>query len=388
MIKTFILLACTLALWACNQEDFNIDKTFERAEKQFSLLLEQAYAENKIPRSLDEHGEVEWVQRKMDWTQGFFPGCCWKLYEFTGDEKWKKAASYFQNLYIDAKDENTTHDLGFIFYCSFGEGYELTKEEAYKKVVIDASESLITRYDSTVGCIKSWDFGKDRWTFPVIIDNMLNLEMLFEASILTGDDKYKNIAINHANTTLQNHFRDDYSTWHVVDYNPEDGTVIKKLTHQGFSDESSWARGQGWALYGYTMCYRYTKNPKYLEQAKNVATFIRANLPDDFVPVWDFDVKDEAIMYKDASAAALYVSAFLELYEYTNHAAYKELATNILKSLSSANYFSKYGENKGFILKHSMGNFPKSSEIDVPINYADYYYLEALLKFKKLNIVK
>lgn len=385
MKKLIIVLTILVGLSSCKNQDFDIDVTLKKAEKQFSVLLDSSYAEDKIPRSLDEHGNIDWAKRKMDWTQGFFPSACWKLYEHTQDVKWKEGAHYFQNLFIDAKDINTTHDLGFMFYCSFGEGYKLTKNEDYKQVVIDASESLISRYDSIVGCIKSWDFGKDRWTFPVIIDNMLNLEMLFEASILTGDDKYKNIAITHANTTLKNHFRDDYSTWHVVDYNPEDGSVFKKLTHQGLHNESSWARGQSWALYGYTMCYRYTKDPKYLEQAKNIAAFVKANLPEDFVPIWDFDVKDKAIMYKDASAAAVYASAYLELYGYTKNATYKELAENILKSLSSDKYFSEYGKNGGFLLEHSMGNFPRNSEIDVPINYADYYYLEALLRLKYIN---
>jgi rhamnogalacturonyl hydrolase YesR len=385
MKKLIISLACLIGLTAWKSQGFDIDSTLKQSEKQFSVLLGAAYEQNKIPRSLDEQGKIDWAKRKMDWTQGFFPGSCWKLYEYTNDVKWKEAADHFQNLFIDAKDNNTTHDLGFIFYCSFGEGYELTKNENYKQTVIDASESLISRYDSIVGCIKSWDFGKDRWTFPVIIDNMLNLEMLFEASILSGDEKYKNVAISHANTTLKNHFREDYSTWHVVDYNPEDGSVFKKLTHQGISNESRWARGQAWALYGYTMCYRYTKNPKYLEQAKQVASFIAANLPDDFVPVWDFDVKDPKIMYKDASAAALYASAYLELYQYTKNEDYKTLAINILKSLSSNKYTSAYGENYGFILDHSVGNFPRHGEIDVPINYADYYYLEALIRLKNLK---
>lgn len=379
------ILVCILVLCSCKNEALDVSKVLDKSEKQFAILVESAYAENKIPRSLDEYGDVEWVRRKMDWTQGFFPGCCWKLYEFSNDEKWKDTAGHFQNLFIEAKDINTTHDLGFMFYCSFGEGYKLTQNESYRQVVIDASDALISRYDATVACIKSWDFGKERWTFPVIIDNMLNLEMLFEASILTGDDKYKNIAINHANTTLKHHFREDYSTWHVVDFNPEDGTVFKKLTHQGYSDESSWARGQGWALYGYTMCYRYTEDPKYLDQAKHVATFINNNLPEDFVPVWDFDVTDPKNLYKDASAAAIYASALLELYQYTNNEEYKALAASILKSLSSEPYFSKDGENKGFILGSSVGNWPKNDEIDVPINYADYYFLEALLRLKQLE---
>jgi len=385
MKKIILSLVLLVVLYSCKSLSFSTDSSLKKSAKQYSILVDSAYAVNKVPRSLYEDGTIDWVKHNMDWTEGFFPGCMWKLYEFTKDAKWKKDADYFQNLFIEAKDINTTHDLGFMFYCSFGEGYKLTKDEKYKQVVIDASDALISRFDPKVGCIKSWDFGKDRWTFPVIIDNMLNLEMLFEASILTGDEKYKNIAISHANTTLKNHFRKDYSTWHVVDYNPENGKVIKRTTHQGISDDSRWARGQGWALYGYTMCYRYTKDAKYLEQAKNVAILVKANLSDDFVPVWDYDVKDPKIMYKDASAAALYASAFIELYQYTNNKEYLDLAKNILKSLSSDKYFSKYGKNSGFILEHSVGNFPKKGEIDVPINYADYYYLEAMLRLKKLK---
>ncbi len=385
-MKNYTLVLITIfSLWGCKQQALNVDDALEKSAKQYAVLLEAAYEVNKIPRSLDENGDIDWVKRKMDWTQGFFPGCCWRLYTYTKDEKWKEAADYFQNLFIEGKDVNTTHDLGFMFYCSFGQGYELTQNESYKQVVIDASNALISRYDSTVACIKSWDFGKERWTFPVIIDNMLNLEMLFETSILTGDDKYENVAVSHANTTLNNHFRADYSTWHVVDYNPQNGSVIKKLTHQGIANESSWARGQAWALYGYTMCYRYTKNAQYLDRAKHVASFVAANLPGDFVPIWDFDVKDPKISHKDASAAALYASAYLELYQYTKDENYKTLAINILQSLSSEAYFSKYGENHGFLLERSVGNFPKNSEIDVPINYADYYYLEALLRLKELD---
>ena len=385
MRKFLVLCITVFGLYACQNPRINVNSVLKKSEKQFQILLDSANAVNKIPRSLYEHGGIDWVKHDMDWTEGFFPGCMWKLYEFSKDEKWKEAADRFQHLFIHSKDKNTTHDLGFMFYCSFGEGYKLTNNATYKQVVVDASESLISRFDPKVGCIKSWDFGKEKWSYPVIIDNMLNLEMLFEASLLTGDDKYKNVAISHANTTMKNHFRKDYSTWHVVDYNPENGKVVKKMTHQGISDDSRWARGQGWALYGYTMCYRYTKDAKYLEQAKNVAVLVKANLSDDFVPVWDYDVKDPKIMYKDASAAALYASAFIELYQYTQNKEYLTLAKNILKSLSSDKYFSKYGKNSGFILEHSVGNFPKNGEIDVPINYADYYYLEALLRLKNLK---
>ena len=214
---------------------------------------------------------------------------------------------------------------------------------------------------------------------------MLNLEMLFEASILTGDDKYKNAAISHADVTLKNHFREDFSTWHVVDYNPKNGSVIKKITHQGLSDESRWARGQGWALYGYTMCYRYTKNAKYLEQAEKVAALIIDNLPEDMVPLWDFDIKDPKNSYKDASAAAIYASALIELYQFTNNETYKTTAINTLKSLSSNNFFADYNAECGFLLKHNVGNWPKNDEIDVSINYADYYFVEALTRLNNIN---
>ncbi|WP_044209448.1 glycoside hydrolase family 88 protein [Flammeovirga sp. OC4] len=384
MNRLLIITACVFGLFACKNETHQSKNIIERSAKQYGVLVRSAYAENKVPRSTDEHGEVEWARRKMDWTQGFFPGACWKLYENTKDPKWKDAAMHFQNLFVEVKDIATTHDLGFMFYCSFGEGYKLTKNEEFKQVVIDASNALMKRFDPKVGCIKSWDFGKEKWTYPVIIDNMLNLEMLFEASILTGDDKYKKVAISHANKTLEHHFREDYSTWHVVDYNPIDGSVTKKLTHQGYGDETSWARGQGWALYGYTMCYRYTKDPRYLEQAKKVATLIHKHLPEDFVPVWDFDVKDPKNQYRDASAACVYASALVELYQFTNDQEHKLLAENIIASLSSDKYFSAYKDNQGFLLKHSVGNWPRDSEIDVSLNYADYYFLEAVTRIQKL----
>ena len=213
---------------------------------------------------MDKNGEIVWARQPYDWTEGFWPGTCWMLYEKTGDEQWKKAASTIQELYVHHKDLTNDHDLGFIFNNSFGKAFRITGDERYKKVLLDAADALITRFNPNVGCIQSWDVSdnwqsKRGWKFPVIIDNLMNLELLFEASEITGDPKYSDVAIAHANTTMAKHFRKDGSSYHVVDYDPGTGAVNSRITAQGYADESAWARGQAWGLYGYTMCYRYTK---------------------------------------------------------------------------------------------------------------------------------
>jgi uncharacterized protein YyaL (SSP411 family) len=215
---------------------------------------------------------------------------------------------------------------------------------------------------------------------------MLNLELLFEATKLTGDSTYHKIAVTHANTTLKNHFRPDFSTWHVIGYNPETGLVEKKNTHQGFNDDSAWARGQAWAIYGYTMCYRFTKNPIYLKQAQNVAGFILNNkyLPKDLIPYWDFDAPNIPNEPRDVSAAAVIASALFELSNYTKSENYFNKASQIVNTLATKYSFKK-GEGKGFILNHSTGSKPHNSEIDVPLSYADYYYLEALTRANRLK---
>ncbi len=232
---------------------------------------------------------------------------------------------------------------------------------------------------------------------------MMNLELLFFASALTGDPTYRNAAISHADHTLKNHFRSDYSTYHVVDYDPNTGAVLHQQTNQGYADNSTWSRGQGWAIYGYTLLYRETKGSKYLEAAKKAADFYinHPNLPKDKVPYWDFNAGQEGYnpdvdyanrklnyIPRDASAAALVSSALLELSTYAAGAdgkRYYEFAESTLKSLSSNEYLAEKGTNGGFLLKHSTGSFPHKSEIDVPLIYADYYFLEALLRYKKLR---
>ncbi|RYX99324.1 glucuronyl hydrolase, partial [bacterium] len=279
-----------------------------------------------------------------------------------------------------------THDLGFMIYCPFGNGYKLTNDTAYRGVIIQAAKSLSTRFNQTSGVIKSWDHNGDKWKFPVIIDNMMNLELLFEATKFTGDSSFYKIAISHADNTIKNHFRQDFSSYHVIDYDTTQyGKVRQKVTAQGYANESAWARGQAWALYGYTMCFRETKKQSYLNQADGIATFILDSkiTPKDGVPYWDYNDPLIPNTSRDASAAAITASALYELAEYSvNGKKYRAAADKILSSLSSA-YVNKIGENYGFLLKHSTGHRPAKSEIDVPINYADYYYFEALLRSKK-----
>ena len=369
-----------------------VDKAFSFAEKQTAQMLKEvdsiktdaSNAALVSPRALNADGKLVMVQSK-DWCSGFFPGELWFLYEYSKNKTWMDLArEYTANIEVE-KTNGVTHDMGFKIYNSVGNGYCLTKDPHYKDVIIEAAKTLSTRFNPVVGSIKSWD-NRSQWKFPVIIDNMLNLELLFEATRLTGDSTYYKIAVTHANTAMKNHFRANYSSYHVVDYDPETGRVLHKQTHQGFADESAWARGQAWGLYGYTMCYRETHNKAYLQQAENIARFIfnNPNMPADLVPYWDYN--DTAIPNapRDVSAAAVAASALYELSTYSkNGKNYRSTADKIINTLS-INYRAKEGDSKGFLLLHSTGHKPGGTEIDVPIIYADYYYLEALLRKQHL----
>jgi alpha-L-fucosidase len=347
------------------------------------------------PRTI-ENGQLKMVSSK-DWTSGFFPGELWMLYGFTKKEEWKKVAEQYTALMENEKTNATTHDMGFKIYCSFGTGYRLTHDPAYREVLVQSARTLATRFNPKIGCIRSWDHHRNLWDFPVIIDNMMNLELLFEATRLTGDSSFYRIAVTHANTTMRNHYRPDYSSYHVVDYDTVTGQVRRKMTWQGANDSSAWTRGQAWGLYAYTMCYRYTHDRRYLDQAEHIASFIlhHPHLPADKVPYWDFNApgiqgaggngagaepRDASAEPRDASAAAVIASGLYELCQYSRNAGeYRAAADTILVSLTD-HYRAPAGTNKGFILLHSTGGKPSNSEVDVPINYADYYYIEALLR--------
>lgn len=343
------------------------------------------------PRTTLPDGNI-WYVPVDDWCSGFFPGSLWYLGELTGNQDWSRRAADYTETLDSAQYLTWHHDVGFIIGSSYLNGYRLGGKEQYAPVVVNAAKSLATRFRPGAGVIQSWNVDKGwqserGWACPVIIDNMMNLEIMFEATRLTGDSSFYDIAVSHANTTMAHHFRPDFSCYHVVDYDPATGDVRHRQTAQGYADESSWARGQAWALYGYTMCYRYTGDPNYIYQAIKVCDMIfnTPSMPDDLVPYWDYNAPNIPSEPRDASAAACTASALYELSTYLPGRGYKELADKVVASLSSPAYRAATGENNHFLLMHSVGSIPHGHEIDVPINYADYYYLEALLRKKKLD---
>jgi unsaturated chondroitin disaccharide hydrolase len=362
-----------------------IPDNFTFAAAQYERLLATITNDPKLPRAF-ESGRVVMVTPE-DWTSGFFPGSLWFLYEYTNDPKWLAVATNYTERLDRIKTFRGHHDVGFMLGCSYWQGLRLTQNSAYRAVLIQGARSLATRYKSEVGLIRSWDFG--RWKYPVIVDNLMNLELLTFAARESGEQRLYDIAVQHADKTLQNHFRADFSSYHVVDYNPTNGAVLRKMTQQGAADDSAWARGQAWGLYGYTAMYRETGDPAYLAQAVNIANYIlnHPRLPADKIPYWDFDAPGIPNVPRDASAAAIISSALLELSGFVPldlAANYISLAQQQLLSLSSAAYRAAPGENGNFILKHSVGSHPEGREIDVPLNYADYYFLEALLRYQDL----
>jgi unsaturated chondroitin disaccharide hydrolase len=339
-----------------------------------------------VPRTINEDGSLR-VVAGGDWTSGFYPGVLWYMFELTGETKWKEKAIKYTAELENQQYNGSNHDVGFRMFCSYGNALRLTGDESYIPVLEQSAKTLIARYYAYVGCIRSWDFNEENWQCPVIIDNMMNLELLFWASEQTGDPVYHDIAFTHAITTLENHFRPDNSSIHVVDFDTITGEVRNRNTHQGYADESAWSRGQAWGLYGYTVTYRLTDHIDFLKQAENIASFLleHPHMPEDLVPYWDYDAPGIPDEPRDVSAAAIMASALYELCRYSEKGAYyKEKADKIMESLGTT-YASAPGENYGFILGHSVGAKPFESEVDVPINYADYYFLEALLRKKKLD---
>jgi unsaturated chondroitin disaccharide hydrolase len=355
------------------------------AAKQYEGMLAAHPDLTKFPQSTKPDGTPD--NRKSDWwCSGFFGGSLWYLYEANQEDKWEKAAHDW-TIAVEKEQYNTgTHDLGFMIYCPFGNGYRLTENEAYKPVMLTAAKSLSTRFDPKVGLIKSWNNFQKIYDYPVIIDNMMNLELLFWAAKESGDSEFYDLSVIHADNTLKNHFRVDNSSYHVLCYD-ENGNVIAKKTHQGAADESAWSRGQAWGLYGYTVMYRETGDPKYLEHAQKIANFMinHPNLPKDKIPYWDFSKPGEE---RDASAGAITSSALFELADYSKRKLrnqYRSVATQMLTSLTTPAYKAKLGENNNFLLMHSTGHKPGNSEVNTPIVYADYYFLEALHRYKNLT---
>ncbi len=392
-----------------------LKKSLDTASAQLKITGEKLKGTGKFPRSIHQVCDTMFISRQLerdpsvfkdsiesestpelagqillcpvsDWTSGFFPGSLWYAYELTRKDSLKNLAIYYTNQLNPVRYIKDTHDVGFMVNCSYGNALRLSPNDTIKEVIKETADNLCGRFNDTIGCIRSWDFGE--WNYPVIIDNIMNLDLLFNAYNLTSNYRYNEVAIKHAKTTMRNHFRPDYTCYHVVSYN-NDGTVDYKRTHQGKHDESSWARGQAWAVYGYTSCFRETKDSLFLTHAENVANMIISRVKtEDLIPLWDYDAIQSPETPRDASAAAVTASAFIELSTLTQNSKYFDYAETILKNLSSDTYLAPIGDNQNFILMHSTDSIPNGFEIDAPLNYADYYYLEALKRYMDVKKIK
>ena len=387
-----LLLAGTSACSQPSKRASIIDENIAVAEKQIGMLADSSETGGviRIP-STWKNGRIDYVPVD-DWVSGFFAGTLWYMYELTGDEAWAARARKHTEILDSVQYLQWHHDVGFMVYDSYGNGLRLKNIPGYEDVIVQTAKSLATRFRPVPGVIQSWDAdrgwqGERGWQCPVIIDNMMNLELMFKATEFSGDSTYYNIAVKHADRTMKEHFRDDYSCYHVVDYDLTTGDVRGRCTAQGYADDSAWARGQAWGLYGYTSCYRESKNAEFLRQAENIAALIMRRVKtEDAIPLWDYDAPDMPQTPRDASAASITASALIELSTLVEDGQiYFDYAERLLKNLSSEAYLAKVGTNQGFILMHSTGSLPNGSEIDTPINYADYYYLEALLRYMKVK---
>ena len=369
-----------------------IDGNMRQAVNQYKILMGRV-PQDRMPRSYTAGSATLMTSDAGWWTSGFYPATLLYLYEDSHDTALLNEGERRLRMLLPEQYNKGTHDLGFMLYCPFGNLLKLIHTRRVKEpegpidsVLMNAARSLSTRFNPIVGCIKSWD--SKPWHFPVIIDNMMNLELLFWATRESGDSSFYRIAVTHANTTMRNHFRPDYSSVHVVDYDSATGAVLAKKTAQGFADTSAWARGQSWGLYGYTMVYRSTHDPLYLEQAIHIADYILKRLPGDKIPYWDYDAPGGSRVMRDVSAAAILASGLIELSRDVPAAQgriYLDVAEQIIVALSSSNYHAVVGANGGFLLMHSVGNLPGRSEIDMPLTYADYYFVEAMLRYKNYD---
>lgn len=393
MKRLFLLIALVaMAISSCSKQESMDElkaRVFERAAVQVKIMDSalDSIANLKpgtpiYPRNITSKGKLGTANYKW-WCTGFYPGTLWYVYEYTKDESFKDLALKYQAGLEPLRFRTDDHDIGFQLMSSFGHCLRLTGDQTCVPVLIDGAKSLGSRFNPKVGCTRSWNHGK--WSFPVIVDNMMNLELLLKANELGGPDSLKTIAITHANTTLKNHYRDDFSSFHLVDYDPETGEIIKRGTVQGFADDSAWSRGQSWGLYGYTMMYRYTKDQTYLNHAIAIAEYLIPRLPADYIPFWDYDATTLPDDVRDASSASIMASALIELSSFVDDEKaerYMKVAENQLRALASDEYLMAEGEGYGFLLKHSTGHRLADSEVDVPLTYADYYFLEALHRWK------
>jgi len=390
MKSFFPLLAIIFCLFACKSKQFDTDTHLNycvaQATKTVPIIPDYCHGPNNFDKDA-----TEWrFNNPSSWTGGFWPGILWYISEYTKDPQWVALADSFTHPVIPAVTRRaSTHDIGFIAFCSIGNGYRLTKNPEYKLALLQAADSLAWLFNPNVGSFLSWPnmVARMNWPHNTIIDNMMNMELMFWAGKNGNNPHLYDIAAKHSKTTMNHQFRDDYSTYHVIVYNDSTGERIKGVTHQGYADETIWARGQAWAIYGFTMAYRETKNPYFLDIAEKATDIYLKRLPKDMIPYWDFDAPNIPNEPRDASAAAITASALLELSVLTGNKIkskeYRKVAEKILTTLSSDEYQSR-DKNSAFLL-HCVGHIPNGYEIDASIIYADYYYIEALIRLKKLQ---
>jgi len=395
MKRLTTLLLAVIILASCQEKsqgnDVPLEKVMAIAKQQVIQMDSYLHSqEDRLPRSYNAAEEEIITSPSTWWCSGFYPGVLWYLYEYFEDDSIKNLADKYSMRVENEKFNTYDHDIGFQMYCSFGNGYRLTDRSDYKEVLLISANSALERYNPEIGLIRSWDKHRKSWQYPVIIDNMMNLELLMWAFHETKDSTYYKVAVSHADKTLENHFRSDYSSYHVVSYDTVSGSAEFKVTAQGAFDESIWSRGQAWGLYGYTMMYRETGLSRYLNQAIGIAKMLidHPNMTDDYIPYWDLLAEDIPEALRDASAAAIMASALIELSqmeEVEEGQKFFEVAKIQLQTLSSDTYLAEPGTNGNFILKHSVGHLPVNSEVDVPLTYADYYFVEALIRYKSVQ---
>lgn len=402
----YLMLAAGLTAYTISGEKDFISSNAGFARQQLKHMLKDTESRDSLafPRTINKEGKM--ITTSMyDWTPGFFPGSLWYAYEQTKDPALQQEAIRWTEKLAPLKDFTQHHDLGFMMYCSYGNAYRLTGNKAYRDILVQGARSLSTRFNPVTRSIKSWNAFKswnDRqlYYYPVIIDNLMNLELLFFASRETGDTSFRHIAVSHAETAMHNQIRPDYSSYHVVCYDTTNGKVLARETAQGYADNSTWSRGQAWGIYGFTMIYRETKDPRFLKTATGMANWFldNPNLPEDKVPYWDFNAEEKGYTpgkssnaskiktkYRDASAAAIVASALFELSGYVDKdtgTKFRQAGIRMLHSLGSPAYRAPEGKNGNFILMHSVGSIPHNVEIDVPLAYADYYFMEALQRYQ------
>tara|TARA_R110002049_G_scaffold30489_1_gene104396 strand:- start:5333 stop:6577 length:1245 start_codon:yes stop_codon:yes gene_type:complete len=396
IVVLFLMLACNSTKKEFIKEDasasgvseFQPENILKSSVLKLKKVSKALSSVDSFPRNISKDKKDWNLVGVTDWCSGFWPGILWYAYEQTNDEALKSQAERFTKpLKNIAYRPAYTHDIGFMMFCSYGNGYRLTGNEDYKKVLLAAADTLATLYNPKAGTILSWPGMVKKMGHNTIIDNMMNLELLFWAANNGGDQSLYNLALSHAQVSMERLVRPDYSIYHVATFDESTGEFIKGITHQGYADESMWARGQGWGIYGFAVAYRETGEKEFLNTAKNLANHFLERLPKDSIPYWDFDDPKIPDTPKDASAATVSACGMLELVNLVEDEElkikYYNAAKELIATLSAPEYLS--GDTNDALLLHSTGHMPNNSEIDVSIVYADYYYMEALLRLKKIE---